>query len=64
MKQEFDDSGRHRLVAEDGRTSPWARYRQITILDGKVGHTAFFDKEEGICTPEEFCEKIACRNVE
>lgn len=54
--QIFDDRGNHCLVAADGRRTQWAGYRQTTMLDGWVGHTAFYDRTEGVVTPKEFCK--------
>lgn len=59
VNQEFDPAGNHRLVTDDGRRTEWAGYRQITMLDGQVGHTAFYGPSEGVTTPEEFCKMIA-----
>lgn len=53
-------SGFHRLRnTETGKVTHWAPYQCITLLDGVVGHTAFYGTKEGTCTPEEFCNLIA-----
>jgi len=60
-KQEFHPSGTgaHRLVNTQGCATEWAGYAQITLLDGWVGHTAFYATEEGVCTPLEFVQQNA-----
>lgn len=60
-KQEFDGNGNHRLVADDGRYTAWANYSSITMLDGWIGHTAFYGKEENVVTLIDFCSLIAVK---
>lgn len=57
--QVFDDRGNHCLVAADGRRTRWAGYQQITMMDGWVGHTAYYGVREGVVQPREFCKMIA-----
>jgi len=56
MKQEFDENGNHRLVADDGTASRWVSYAAWSYLDGMVGVTDYYTGEgEKIMTPDEFC---------
>ena len=53
-----DTSGfRHRLVAEDGRTTAWASYQQATYLDGVVAISPYFTggRDMKSLTADEFC---------
>lgn len=62
LKQEFDEqTGDHRLVDhETGQATAWASYNQVTMLNGMVGHTAYYGPgTEGITTPEEFVRWMA-----
>lgn len=61
--QVFDDRGNHCLVAQDGRRTRWAGYQQITMMDGWVGHTAFYGRSEGVVQPKEFCKEQAVSDL-
>lgn len=63
IKQLFEGNGNHKLVHDDGRETPLAGYTQIVMLDGWVSYTAYYGREEGICTPEEFCKLIAINTL-
>lgn len=57
-EQHFDDYGNHKLVC-GGHETRWAGYAQITYLNGRVGHTAYYGMREGVITPDEFAKLIA-----
>ena len=58
--QQFNDGGdRHRLVSDDGRVTDWVGYQSICLLDGFVGHTAYYGVKEGVCTAMQFVEMSA-----
>ena len=59
--QEFDSTGRHRLVLGD-RTTEWAGYCQFTYLKGYVGVTDYYTGTgECVLTAEEFCARAGIR---
>ena len=57
-----DGSSSHRLVNTlTGTRTEWASYRQFTYLEGYVGATCFFLREEAILTADEFCALCGVR---
>jgi hypothetical protein len=62
--QLFDAHGNHCLVASDGRRTIWASYRQITMLDGWVGHAAFYGLHEDVVSPKNFARLIAVAELD
>ena len=59
--QEFDASGRHRLVLGE-RATEWAAYSQFTYLDGYVGVTDYHTGTgECVLTAGEFCARTGVR---
>lgn len=60
IEQEFDACGRHRLInPSNGEHTRWAPYTTTVMLYGMVGHSAYYGERESICTPLEFCHKMA-----
>lgn len=58
--QEFDVSGRHRLVL-GGRATEWAAYHEFAYLSGYVGVTDYYCTGGGVLTAEEFCARAGVR---
>lgn len=56
---EFNEHGNHRLVADDGRHTPWASYTSFTFLDGWVGATAYWLDAEAVLAPADLISAIA-----